>query len=222
MLALVGRSSACHVRLVDGAVSAYQAALVRTPEGPWVVDLLGRGGTLVNGVAARFARLRDGDELQFGPYRLRVLCDARPGSALAVVGPAPALPGPVYVPSVEGLIGDLGSIQAELLGQFRGALTSLLRSQDAANRDEIAALRSEVAELRRLALAAPAPRPATALPAPRRDPAPPPPPEADPVQVHDWLTRRFEAVREDQPGRLRRVFGTVIRQRRRGPAGDAT
>ena len=51
--------------------------------------------------------------------------------------------------------------------------------------------------MRRLALEAP--RAATALPAPaaRRDPAPP---EADPVQVQDWLTRRFEAVREDQPG----------------------
>ena len=99
VLALVGRAAACHVRLVDGAVSSYHAALVRTPEGPWVVDLLGRGGTRVNGVAVRFARLRDGDELQFGPYRLRALCDARPGTGLAVVGTAPPPPPPSRRPA---------------------------------------------------------------------------------------------------------------------------
>jgi anti-anti-sigma factor len=47
-------------------------SLVLTPKGLWVIDLLGRGGTKVNGQAVPFALLNHEDELKFGRYRIGV------------------------------------------------------------------------------------------------------------------------------------------------------
>src|SRR5207249_4773522 len=39
VLSLLGRGPACSVRLVDASVARHHCSLVRTPAGPWVVDL---------------------------------------------------------------------------------------------------------------------------------------------------------------------------------------
>lgn len=71
VLALVGSSSRCKVRLFDSNVSKLHCALLRTAQGLWVVDLLGRGGITVNSVQTRFARLGVGDVLGLGQVIVR-------------------------------------------------------------------------------------------------------------------------------------------------------
>jgi pSer/pThr/pTyr-binding forkhead associated (FHA) protein len=75
-LVLIGYSSLCQIRLRDDAVSRFHCALVHTRTGLWVVDLLSRMGTAVNGVVARAARLDDGDELGVGAFVIRSRYDA--------------------------------------------------------------------------------------------------------------------------------------------------
>jgi hypothetical protein len=72
VLALVGHDARCKVRLPVAGVAAVHCALVRTPAGLWVVDLLSQAGTAVNGAAVRWARLADGEELRIGPVAVRV------------------------------------------------------------------------------------------------------------------------------------------------------
>jgi pSer/pThr/pTyr-binding forkhead associated (FHA) protein len=65
-LAIVGRSDLCQLVLTDESVSRFHAALVPTPSGLWVVDLLAREGVHVNGASVRWAWLADGDTLRLG------------------------------------------------------------------------------------------------------------------------------------------------------------
>ncbi len=80
ILALMGRSPACRLRLMNADFSRFQCSLLRTPMGVWVVDLLGSGGISVNGASLRFAQLEDGDELWVGRCRI----------ALRIVPPRPS------------------------------------------------------------------------------------------------------------------------------------
>jgi pSer/pThr/pTyr-binding forkhead associated (FHA) protein len=75
-LILMGRLPGCQVRLVEPSVSRFHCCLLRTPQGIWVVDLLGRQGVRVNGNRIRQARLEDGDQLQIGRFLLRLHCHA--------------------------------------------------------------------------------------------------------------------------------------------------
>ena len=72
VLALVGSSPACRVRLRHAGISPYHCSLVRTPEGVWVLDLLSGTGTRLNGQPIRWARVNEGDQLRVGPYLLRL------------------------------------------------------------------------------------------------------------------------------------------------------
>lgn len=89
VLVLVGTKSECKLRLVDPSISSIHCALVRTAVGPWVVDLLGRGGITVNGSAVRSARLREGDELQIGRFTIRVHSGTADPEALRAIGYSP-------------------------------------------------------------------------------------------------------------------------------------
>ncbi len=87
-LALVGRSPSCKVQLANDAVSRVHCGLVRTADGVWVVDLLGRGGVAVNETPCRAALLSDGDRLGVAHFRIGVRI--RTGSAGALVPVTPA------------------------------------------------------------------------------------------------------------------------------------
>jgi len=67
-LAMVGRSEECQLVLTDDSISRFHAALVPTPSGLWVVDLLARAGVHVNGERVRWAWLADGDTLRMGRF----------------------------------------------------------------------------------------------------------------------------------------------------------
>ena len=71
VMALVGSSPRCKVRLLDSNVSKLHCALLRTSRGLWVIDLLGRGGITVCGAAVRFAQLAVDDVLGLGEVIVR-------------------------------------------------------------------------------------------------------------------------------------------------------
>jgi pSer/pThr/pTyr-binding forkhead associated (FHA) protein len=107
-LALIGRSTACQVRLMNPSVSTFHAALVRTPSGVWIVDLLSREGIEVDGANVRAARLEEGRVCRVGSFTLR-LCSGtlapapprRPDRSRSL--PAPSVPHAGNVsPSPEG------------------------------------------------------------------------------------------------------------------------
>jgi hypothetical protein len=72
LVVLVGSAPSCQVQLGHTSVSRFHCSLVRTPLGVWVVDLLGRGGTLLNGNPVPWAQLEDGAEVGVGVFRIRV------------------------------------------------------------------------------------------------------------------------------------------------------
>jgi pSer/pThr/pTyr-binding forkhead associated (FHA) protein len=67
-LALVGRAETCQLVLTDDSISQFHAALLPTPSGLWVVNLLAREGVNVNGERVRWAWLADGDALRIGRF----------------------------------------------------------------------------------------------------------------------------------------------------------
>jgi phosphoserine phosphatase RsbU/P len=74
--ALIGRSQDAQVRLDHSAVSRRHTELSRDPFGRWWVrDLGSRNGTFVNGRRITEMSLRAGDELEIGPFRLRLDCE---------------------------------------------------------------------------------------------------------------------------------------------------
>jgi pSer/pThr/pTyr-binding forkhead associated (FHA) protein len=73
-ITLLGRSGRSHCKLSDTSVSQVHCSIVRTADSLWIVDLLGRDGTSVNGRSVRFARFEDGDELTLGRFRMQ-LCE---------------------------------------------------------------------------------------------------------------------------------------------------
>jgi pSer/pThr/pTyr-binding forkhead associated (FHA) protein len=87
-LALIGKAAECKVRLLASGVSRYHASLVRTPQGVWVVDLLGQGSIAVNNSAVRCTLLEDGDQLEIGKFLIRVHYDKLPASGLRTAAPS--------------------------------------------------------------------------------------------------------------------------------------
>ena len=82
-LTLIGQSTVCQARLVHPTISNVHAALVRTPEGIWIVDLNSREGVEVDGVFVRASRLEEGAICRLGAFTLR-LCQG-------TLAPAPPL-----------------------------------------------------------------------------------------------------------------------------------
>ena len=70
----IGRSIAADIRLDDPSVSRRHALIVsEQPESLRVLDDRSLNGVFLNGEAIEWSRLRDGDELTIGRYRLFTL-----------------------------------------------------------------------------------------------------------------------------------------------------
>jgi len=72
VLALIGQSDRCQLRLRSKQIAPIHCALLRTEVGVWVVDLLSTNGIKANGCACKLALLVDGTELNLGPFRFRI------------------------------------------------------------------------------------------------------------------------------------------------------
>lgn len=113
-LVLVGGGERCRIRLYQEAISRHHCSLVATPEGVWVVDLLSRTGTRLNGQTVQAARLKEGDVLGVGDYELHfkpALRRAEHPATPAQLAPAPELAPPLRSPArvtvLRGTSGDL-------------------------------------------------------------------------------------------------------------------
>jgi pSer/pThr/pTyr-binding forkhead associated (FHA) protein len=72
VLTLTGRSTACKIQIPNVSVSRYHCSFLLTATGVWVVDLLSREGTMVNGQRMKWACLRPGDRLELGKVLVRL------------------------------------------------------------------------------------------------------------------------------------------------------
>jgi pSer/pThr/pTyr-binding forkhead associated (FHA) protein len=86
-LALIGRSAACKIRVLDEDVSKFHCAVVLNSYGLWAIDLLGEHGVFVNDRKIRYARVEHGDELRVGSHVLTARYERPPL-------PLPAFPMP--------------------------------------------------------------------------------------------------------------------------------
>jgi pSer/pThr/pTyr-binding forkhead associated (FHA) protein len=92
-LALVGRAPECKVHVVAARVSRFHCSLLRTPQGVWVVDLLGKAGTFVNDQPVRWAYLEEGDEVRVGAVVIRCRYETPPPASPQNTVPSTSLSG---------------------------------------------------------------------------------------------------------------------------------
>jgi pSer/pThr/pTyr-binding forkhead associated (FHA) protein len=160
-LVLVGRFQICRIQLTGADVSGVHCALVRTPEGIWVVDLLGRCGTVVNGRPVRSARLEEGDELRVGLKRFRLhhgtaptLPARRPASPLDPLTPEISSD-PVLRPGLDdaaltSLFREFGQMQQQMADQFQQALMMMFQMFSGMHQDQMNLIREELARVQKL------------------------------------------------------------------------
>jgi hypothetical protein len=173
MLSFIGKMGICKLRLRHHRVAHMHASLVRTPQGVWIVDLLSREGTHVNGALIAFARLQDKDILRIGPIEMRVQIEAnRPAAPQALILPleplplapsvvANGLPGPganlaggrttgVEASLVSVLLEQFRNLQQQMFDQYQQSLQFLAQMMVSSQQNNRADIQQEMAALRQL------------------------------------------------------------------------
>lgn len=72
LLTLLGRSPLCRLRFDSTAVSGVHCGLLQTRNSLWVIDLLGRGGTKVDGQSVRAMPLESGNEISLAGFKIGI------------------------------------------------------------------------------------------------------------------------------------------------------
>ena len=90
---LVGRNRGCDIRVDSPEVSGLHCLISRHPGGLTLRDCDSKSGVIVNGQPVRECELRDGDQLQIGPFSFIVSLPVVPSiaSAEAEISPVEAL-----------------------------------------------------------------------------------------------------------------------------------
>jgi pSer/pThr/pTyr-binding forkhead associated (FHA) protein len=70
---VIGRSTGCHIRIVDATISRKHCEVWVDGDHPWVRDLESSNDTLLNGIPITKAKLRVGDDIQLGKYSLQLV-----------------------------------------------------------------------------------------------------------------------------------------------------
>ena len=173
-LVLCGSSPACKLQLEGRGVSSIHASLLQTPAGLFLVDLLGKEGTFVNGTRVRSARLGDGDVLAMGACEVRVRhhssVTTRPGnSPLAHQDstqrrglPARIDPGgslqvangadldPSMVALVRAMFAEFGQVHAQATDRFQESMMAVLQSFVMMHGEQMTVIRAEMDQIRKL------------------------------------------------------------------------
>lgn len=89
VITLIGRDERCRITVEDDRLSRVQCSLLLLPTGLWVIDLLGKGGILLNGESSACGFLSPGTELTIGPYKLAAHYPDLPVAAPPVASPTP-------------------------------------------------------------------------------------------------------------------------------------
>lgn len=159
-LVLVGSSATCRVRFEGREIAGIHAALLRTPSGVWVVDLLGPGGVSVDGSPVRSHRVEDGDEVGVGGHRFLVRLGpaARPDSGKglarwssgreALSTPSSLHPSPRTAegPEVAELLAGFERMHQRTSDQFQQALLMMFQM----HQDQMSLIRDELSKIDRL------------------------------------------------------------------------
>jgi pSer/pThr/pTyr-binding forkhead associated (FHA) protein len=149
LIALAGGAAACKVRLRHTDVSQLHCSLVRGPLGVWVVDLLSRSGTRVNGRLVPWARLAEGDQVQLGPFGLRLL-ESGPRSAEQAIVPVPRGMALAPDPSLLPVVHEFNRMQEQMLEQFHQTMMMMAEMFTTLHREQSALVRGELEQMRQL------------------------------------------------------------------------
>jgi len=148
-LALVGRTDSCQLALTDDSISRFHAALVPTPSGLWVVDLLAREGVHVNGERVRWAWLADGDTLRMGRFSFIVRYETPPDQIARADVPLEAGASRAEQPGTELAISPRhsGALRSDLVARSGRSPQVALKVVSAPPRIQPAALASSGGEV---------------------------------------------------------------------------
>jgi pSer/pThr/pTyr-binding forkhead associated (FHA) protein len=161
ILTLAGRATNCKLQLADVTVSRYHAAFVAAPQGLWIVDLLGKDGTRVNGERVRWAQLEDGDRVQIGKFLIRVWQEGpATGSNPAVVvsgptGSRPTLQLPEAVTAggdspLTPLIEQFQRLRLHSYDEFHQSMLLMLQMFNMLQRDRLTPVREDLDQVYKL------------------------------------------------------------------------
>ncbi len=161
-ITLAGRSPMCKLRLHDESVSRVHAGVMLSREGAFAVDLVRRGGLIVNGRTVNRSPIEVGDRLCIGRYRLEVVTglertmprlESRQIAQTVIDAPPPPMPAAMSMSSgvpetvVMALVGALSDLQRQFHDQSRYQMEVVQRLFESVRVD----LRDEISqELRRL------------------------------------------------------------------------
>ena len=168
-LFLLGSSPSCKIRLESRGPDGVVASILRTPSGIFAVDLLSEKGLVVNRRKTRWARLHDGDSLGVQGHPFRVRCGSKNPRSSSLdrlrpenrsISPAPA-PASASVALSQTLGADLKAELSHAVRDFaltnresadlmRASLLDVVRALTEAQRDQMMAIRQEIAELRQV------------------------------------------------------------------------
>ncbi len=70
VITLLGRDESCRITISDDRLSRVQCSFLLLPSGLWVIDLMGKGGMLLNGQPCKCGFLGAGTTLEVGGYLL--------------------------------------------------------------------------------------------------------------------------------------------------------
>jgi pSer/pThr/pTyr-binding forkhead associated (FHA) protein len=162
VLTLVGRSEGCRIRLTDPSVSKVHCSLLRTREGIWALDLLGRGGIEFNGRRVRWARMGPGDRLRVGRYAIEIRrlseatgVDPSASGVFAVPPLPPRCPASASEaepagPVMARVVDQIGLMQREMSDRFQHAMLGMAEIFGDLQRDRMDLVDGELDRLRRL------------------------------------------------------------------------
>jgi pSer/pThr/pTyr-binding forkhead associated (FHA) protein len=152
-LLLAGRSAPCRLVVRHPDVSRCHAAIVRTPSGLWIVDLLSRSGVAVNGVPVAVAEIRPGDRIEFGRVGVRVcLPNGSTTEADRAAGTlVPELPiRPDQVQSLDPILDQVAALQQQTFEQFQELMSTMMQVVGGILHEQRQFVRDELERMERL------------------------------------------------------------------------
>ncbi len=155
-ITLLGRNPSCELRLLDESIAYFQCALVNTSDGLWFVDTMSRKGAVLNGRSTRFARLRDGDLLEFG--RVTLVCRIGAHSHASQIALREPTSIPTGIDTVAAISGKVAEAVAgafvpvgEMLNQFQQCFVSMAQMFTSMQQEHAKVVSEQIRQIQELA-----------------------------------------------------------------------
>jgi pSer/pThr/pTyr-binding forkhead associated (FHA) protein len=225
VLTLVGRAPGCKLQLADVTVSRFHCALLALPQGVWMIDLLGKEGTRVNGERVRWAQLEDGDRLHVGKFLIRLWHEIPTGTLSAAVvvsspgsgtGPRPPGVAPPEASPLAPLLQHFQRLQQQASDDFHETMLAVLQMFAAVQRERVEPLREDLDHVYQLTLElqhlqAEQTQQVSGEAKPADGTAKTPLHEGLAVgDVPAWLNQRIAALQQERQGHWHKVLDAVL------------